>query len=135
MRNQTDKIIREAIERGVQRKAALLREAGGLLSANEVANLLRISGEELLCRKSLLTISLDDNALGWPAFQFESRAMVDAVERVLQAINVEAPWAQLGFFFLRLQELDGRTPIQAIRDGSLDAVVLAAHHYGYHGAS
>jgi len=127
-------VIRDALERGVKRKAALLREAGGPLSAGEVASLLGISLEEVKARP-LLAVLLDNGECVWPAFQFESHAMLSAVEKVRAAVNVEGAWAHLTFLFLHLQELAGRTPVQAIREGSLDAVLLAARHYGDHGAS
>jgi hypothetical protein len=128
-------IIKNAIERGVKRKAAVLREAGGPLSAHDAARLLGTSPEALRAGKSLLAVSVDNGKLVWPAFQFESQAMLDAIEKYLAAVNVDEPWAQLNFLFLRLQELDGRTPVQAIRDGSLDQVILAARHFGEQGAS
>jgi hypothetical protein len=39
-------------------------------------------------------------------------------------MSVDEGWMPLNFLFLHLQELDG----QAIRDGSLDLVALAASH-------
>jgi hypothetical protein len=61
--------------------------------------------------------------------------MLCGVEKVLEAMNVIDPWAKLNFFLLQLQELEGKTPIQAIRKGSVEPVVLAARHFGDHGAS
>lgn len=111
-----------------------MRDAGGLLSADEVADALRISAEDSTAKPSLLSIPIQNGELAWPRFQFESRDMLHGVETVLEAINVNDAWSRL-HFFLPLQELDGRTPVQAIRDGSLDEVVLAAKHFGEHGAS
>jgi hypothetical protein len=128
-------IIRDAIERGAERKSALLFESGGPLSGREVAKLLGISLEELKAKNYLLAVLMDNGEPGWPAFQFESHVMLSAVEKVCAAVNVDSGWARLSFFFLHLQELDGRTPVQAIREGSLCAVVLAASHFGEHGAS
>jgi hypothetical protein len=50
-------------------------------------------------------------------------------------MDVEEPWMQLSFFFLRLDELDGGRPVDTLRDGALKSVVLAASHFGQHGAS
>lgn len=90
-------IIRDAIERGVKRKAALVREAGGPLSAREVATLLGINPEELKAKKSYVAVSMDNGELVWPAFQFESHAMLSAVEKVCAAVNVDGAWAHLSF--------------------------------------
>lgn len=76
-----------------------------------------------------------DTNRGYPAFQFENQAMVAAVAAVLAAIRVDEPWMRLNFFFLHLDELEGRRPIDAIRDGSTEAVIMAARHFGEHGAS
>jgi hypothetical protein len=128
-------VIKNAVERGVKRKAAVLREAGGPLSAHDAARLLGSTPEALRASRSLLAVPMDNGEVVWPAFQFESQAMLEAIEKYLAAVKVDDPWVQLGFLYLRLQELDGRTPVQAIRDGLLDQVILAARHYGEHGAS
>ena len=54
---------------------------------------------------------------------------------IVQAIQVDDPWGRLNFCFLHLGELDGRMPIEAIREGDVEAAIRAARHYGDHGAS
>lgn len=132
---RTSNIIGDAIKRGLKRKAALLRDAGGGLSVSDASKLLGIDSGELESRDSLLSVPMDSGEFVWPAFQFESRAMIQSIGEVLAAISVDDSWMRLNFFFLKLGELDGRTPVQAIRERSLDAVVLAARHFGDHGAS
>lgn len=61
--------------------------------------------------------------------------MIKAVGAVLEVFDATEPWMPLTFFFLRMQELGGKTPVASVRQGLLDAVVLAARHYGQHGAS
>lgn len=132
---RTNDIIGNAIKRGLKRKAALLREAGGGLSVSEASKLLGIDSGELERTHSLLSVPMDSGELVWPAFQFERRAMIHSIGKVLAAIYVDDPWMRLSFFFLKLGELDGQTPVQAIRERSLDVVILAARHFGDHGAS
>lgn len=127
--------IKEALRRGARRKIELLQEAGGLLTARETAQLLGIAPQSLQRRFELIFLRSDSGQEGYPAFQLENETMVNAVARVLAAIGVEAPWAQLSFFFLKMDELEGRRPVDAIRAGDLDAVILAATHFGRHGAS
>jgi hypothetical protein len=107
----------------------------GLLSASQAATKLGIAPQALEAMTSLIAVSTDDDVAGYPAFQFESQTMLDAVRRVSAAIEVDDPWMRLNFYFLRLQELDGNTAVEAIRAGEIDAVVLAASHFGEHGAS
>jgi hypothetical protein len=130
-----DTVIRAAVARGKKRMAGLLREAGGLMPADQAAQRLGVTTQTLDSRRTLVFIRTEDGRSGYPRFQFESERMVHGVGKVLSAIGVEAAWMQLSFFFLRLDELGGRTPVEAIRDGALDSVVRAATHFGRHGAS
>jgi hypothetical protein len=131
----SEDIIQEALNRGAKLKAALLSEAGGPLFVGEVAALLGISEEQVTQRKSLLALPLDGSSTAWPAFQFESQAMMDGVEAIMAAIQVDHLWSQLHFLFLPTKELCGKTAVQVIREGSPAEAVLAARHYGDHGAS
>lgn len=126
-------VIRAARARGRRRKIELLRRAGGLLTVRQAVDLVGI-GDSALIRRRLILVKTR-NLEGFPAFQFESPMMIRSVEAVLAALDTDEPWMQLTFFFLRLQELGGKTPVAAIREGLLDPVLLAATHYGQHGAS
>jgi hypothetical protein len=130
---EADAVIKDAMARGKILQARVLREAGGLVSVSWAAGMLGVTAQELEAKQPLIFISTDGG--GYPRFQFESEMMLDGVVRTLSAIGVEEPWGQLHFFFLHLNELGGRRPVDAIRDGALDAVVLAASHFGRHGAS
>ena len=134
MRKQRE-VIEDAIEHGTKLKAALLSAAGEPLTAESAAALLAISYEDLKTLASFLAVWMSDGQIRWPSFQFESQIMIDAVPRVLATIGVEGSWPQLSFCFLHMQDLGGRTPVQAIREGDLDAVIVAACHFGEHGAS
>lgn len=97
--------------------------------------MLGVAPQSLQPRFELIFLQTDSGQEGYPAFQLESETMINAVARVLAAIGAEAPWAQLYFFFLEMDELEGRRPVDAIRAGDLDAVILAVTHFGRHGAS
>jgi hypothetical protein len=71
----------------------------------------------------------------YPTFQFESEAMQSGVAAILKVIKADDPWARLTFMFLRLEELGGESPVNTIRAGRVKGAVLAARHYGEHGAS
>lgn len=131
----TKQVLEDAIKRGKIRKAQLVQEAGGFLTTADAARVLGIDARHLRENRSLIAVRMDSGDIGYPAFQFENEAMLAGVAAVLAAIGVDEPWMRLSFFFLRLDELERRRPIDAIRDGSIKAVVLAAHHFGEHGAS
>jgi hypothetical protein len=133
-----DSVIEQALMRGAKLKEELIEKAGGLLSSRTAANLLGISPQALHKRMHngpLVAIGLAGGDLGYPAFQFESEAMQTGVAAVLEAIGVDEPWGRLNFLFLRLDELGGATAVDAIRAGKIAKAVLAASHYGEHGAS
>lgn len=133
-----DSVIERALARGAKLKEELIERAGGLLSSRKAANLLGISPQALHKRMNkgrLLAIGLAGGDLGYPAFQFESEAMQTGVAAVLASIGVDEPWGRLNFLFLTLDELGGETAVDAIRAGKTAAAVLAAGHYGEHGAA
>ena len=130
---EVEAVIEAARIRGKARLALLVQEAGGFVTASQAAHLLGITRQQLDAKLPLIFIPGDGG--GYPRFQFESGEMVDGVATVLLAMDVEEPRMQLSFFFLRLDELEGRRPVDALRDGALKSVVLAASHFGRHGAS
>jgi hypothetical protein len=58
-----------------------------------------------------------DSDLRWRGTH--DRWLMDGFEHVLAAVNVIDHWPKLNFFFLNLQELDGKPRVQAIREGVL----------------
>jgi hypothetical protein len=133
-----DFVIDDAHVRGAKLKEDLVEKAGGLLSSKKAAEVLGISPRALhkrLSKGSLVALQMAGGGLGYPAFQFENDLMQAGISAVVKAINVNDPWAILSFLFLRLGELEGRTPVEAIRKGKADAAAQAARHFGKHGAS
>ena len=133
-----DSVIGEALVRGARLKEELVEKAGGLLTSKRAAAAIGISPQALhkrLTKGSLLAVGITGGDLGYPAFQFETEAMQAGVAAVLKAIRIDDPWARFSFFFLTLDELGEETPVHAIKSGNTEAAVLAAGHYGEHGAS
>jgi len=126
-------VIAAAKARGRVRIRQMIEEAGGLLSTAEAAVAAGMT-EKQLQKSSLLAIETEGE-IGWPRFQFESQAMMDGVSRVVGCIGVDSGQMRLAFFLMRLDELGGMRPIDAIRAGNLRAIELAAYHFGRHGAS
>lgn len=136
-RNSDDAIIRQATGRGAGLKADLIDRAGGLLSAQQAADVLGIGTQafhEREKRQALIAV-WHEGALGYPAFQFESGAMCSGVMEILKVIGTDDPWSHLSFMFLKLDELGGEMPIDAIRSGNGASAALAARHFGRHGAA
>lgn len=133
-----DDVILQALARGARIKEELIEKAGGLWRSKDAAAAIGISPQALHKRKEkgdLIAVVLSGGDLGYPAFQFESPAMLEGVATVLEGIGVDEPWARFTFMFLKLDELGGLTPVDAIRSGKVPDAALAARHYGEHGAS
>ena len=56
------------------------------------------------------------------------------LEEVLRSFGVEEPWMQASFFLRQNGRLDDRRPLDALREGDVEAVKRAASAYGEHGA-
>jgi hypothetical protein len=52
-----------------------------------------------------------------------------SLEAVLEQLAGVGPWSRYRFFVQRAPELEGRTPVEALRDGDAEAVVRAAESW------
>jgi len=59
---------------------------------------------------------------------------VAGLKAVREALPTENPWAVLNFLVRRDSRLDGRGPIDLLRDGQVDVVLQAARGMGEQGA-
>jgi hypothetical protein len=75
------------------------------------------------------------NAYTYPAFQFEDGKTLNALKEILKALKSHDPWMQSIFFVNENDRLEGRTPLEVLRQGELDAVIRAAEVYGEQGAA
>lgn len=116
-----------AIDRSREHLKLLLDRAGPVLSGTETARLLGVDKarvDRLRAERRLLAIPLGE---GWayPAFQFQGGAVLPGLEGLLQAHEGKESWAVLDLLLAPDPALDGRAPVQALRDG--DATGLRRH--------
>ena len=111
-----------AIARGVEAREALVRKAGGLLSAAEVARMLGITRQAVDKRRGggkLLAVKVGGD-WRYPAAQFgPSGATPAGLEEVIAS---DSPWGALSFLVSEDTVLEGRTPLQILRDGGIDII-------------
>ena len=127
-----------AILRGKRISANDLEAAGGTYSIDEVRELLNgVSRQAVAQRvsdKALLAVDGPNNRRRYPTFQFnEDGTVLSGLRDVLQAFPSQNPWAALDFLNRPSSSLDGRTPVDVLREGSASLVVSAARRYGEHG--
>jgi hypothetical protein len=126
------------IAKGAEVKQTLIQQAGGLLSASEVANARGLSPQAIYKqRKSRKLLSVPyAGEEKYPAIQFdrEGRPLV-GLSAVLEALNLAGPWGTLDFLLSPDAELDDLSPIEILRDhpDRLDELVRLARTQGEHG--
>jgi len=117
----------------------VLSREGGALTATQVAEVLGISRQAVDKRRKggqLLALTLPKRGLLYPAWQFsESGATLPGFVEVLGALGDHDEWAEARFFLNGNDRLGGRPPLDALREGDLDAVLEAARGFGEHGAA
>lgn len=89
--------LAEAFARGAQAKEALLREAGGAWTADEVARHLHISRQAVNKRRkagTLLAVEAGMNFL-YPRAQFTETGVLPHLPDVLRAIDTDSGWMKL----------------------------------------
>ena len=128
-----DDPLMAARQRGEQGKRDILASQGDILSPPEVANRLAVDLEEVEQRGQdglLLALPLDSGELGFPTWQFTEAGLLPGLEVVFQNMTVRSPWMRAQFFLTGDLRLDGRTPLEMLLRGEVDAVRRAGAAYG-----
>ncbi|MGA3334478.1 MAG: hypothetical protein ABSC62_09990 [Terracidiphilus sp.] len=123
--------------RGIGLRQQMLKTSGGVLTSEQVAELLNISRQAVDKRRAsnqLLALTQGKRGYSYPCFQFDEGRTLKGLEKVLGQLSELDPWMQLNFFTIPSERLGNRTPIDALREGSADDVVSAACGYGEQGA-
>jgi len=94
----------------------------------DVARLLEKSRQAVSADSSLLRLEMRDGEIGYPVFQFDGRRVLPGIRAVIGILGpvVASPWTIASWLTSASSILDGRTPIQALRDGHIEAVTAAA---------
>ena len=136
--------LAEAKLRGVQAQARLLAAEGGPLTGQQVAALLGISRQAVAKRRragTVLAVPTGRRGYAYPAWQFDTGNPggmlpgVDVALRELEGNGVRGPWTRLSWFLTGDVRLRGARPLDALRQGRIDAVRAAAAAYGEQGAA
>jgi hypothetical protein len=123
--------------RGIQAKRRILTDDGGMLSAERAGEILTISRQAVEKRRKagrLIGVSLGRRGFGYPAWQFSERGTLPRLEAVLDALKQHDAWTKLVFFASENVATDGRKPLDVLRSGDVEKVLVAARTYGEQGA-
>jgi hypothetical protein len=124
--------------RGVRAARRLLEAEGGVVSGEELGELLGISRQAIHARRKagkLLALETGRHGLRYPTWQVTARGLLPGLEETLAVLGDTDAWMQARFFLADNPRLDGRRPLDALRDGDVEPVLEAARAHGEHGAA
>jgi len=128
MTNEARDPLAELRARGAVQKRALVEDAGGVLTADEVAARLGMSraAVEQRWRAGQLLAVPGEAGPGYPARQFEAGDVVPGLADVLTWFGRERPWGALAFLLTPDDQLGGLAPLEALkrRDPALTAMTI-----------
>jgi hypothetical protein len=123
--------------RGLQAQQDLIKQAGGLISADDAAGILRLTRQAIDKRRiagKLIAIPQGQRGFGYPVCQFTSRGLLPGLEQLLLALDRNDAWMQLTFLLSPNSNLNNHSPLELLSGGQIDAVTNAASKFGDHGA-
>ena len=126
--------------RGLLAKRQLLEVEGGCMTSEEVSEVLSITRQAVdKRRKQGKLIGLAAGRVYvYPSWQFHNGQTLSGLEKVLQALGVRDPWMQTAWILNGNSRLEGRSPLDVLREGKVDnlnTILDAACLYGEQGAS
>ncbi len=113
-------------------QASRIEQSGGATAAKAaelLGNVTRQAVEKRRERGRLLAVSAGGEHL-YPLFQFENAAVLEGLPDVLTAFRVRNGWTQLSVLISPQSALDGRSVVDALKQGDVDAAVGVAASFG-----
>ena len=113
-----------ALARNVEHRDQLLQRAGGVLSAEAAGKITGITRQAIDKRRRSKAILAVREGSDWkyPACQFQNGEVLPGIAEVVRGLEGQGAWAILDFLLAPDGALDGRSPLEALRQGDLGAV-------------
>lgn len=134
---KSDPLARAFLD-GLDAKARLIEQNGGVFKTEQVAGYLGITPQAVNKRRALrqlVGLTFRKRGYVFPAWQFTDRGTVPGLEQILLAIADHDEWMQNVFFINPNTRLGGRRPLDLLREGEIQEVLDAAREFGQHGAA
>lgn len=125
-----------ARERWPEHRERLLRAEGGVVSAEQAAHLLKTTPaaiEQMRQESAVLGLHSDRDSFVYPIWQFDHGMPLRGLSAVLQSLQGIGPWMHAAFMLTGDDHLCGERPLDVLRRGDVEAVVMAAREYGEQG--
>jgi len=119
--------------KGLQAQQDLLREAGGLMSSEEVASMLRLTRQAVDKRRQagkLIAIPQGQRGFGYPVCQFDLKGSLLGLDKMLACLDGRDGWTQLTFLLSPHSTPDNRSPLHLMRQGLVATVCKCRRRFG-----
>lgn len=126
----------EAIARGAEAKQELLAAAGGGWGSPRVAAHLGITRQAVDKRRRagrLLALQSGRGDWLYPVCQFTDDGVLPGIDRYLAAFPASGGWTRLDVLLAPAEEIGDRSPLEALRQGNVEAAVRVASMFGEQG--
>jgi hypothetical protein len=130
--------LARAFLNGLDARAQLIEQNGGVFKTEQVSDYLGISPQAVNKRRSsfqLLGLTFRRRGHVFPAWQFDQRGTIAGLQEVLLALSEHDEWMQNVFFVSPNTRLGGRRPLDLLRDKKITEVIEAAKDFSQHGAA
>ena len=126
--------------RGLRIQRDALTAEGGTLSASEVAGLLGLTRQAVDLRRAngkLLALDLGVRRNLYPRWQFTAGGVLAGLEETLGVLREDAtpPWSCVRFFLTDNVRLRDERPLDRLRRGDTESVLMAARAFDHQGAA
>jgi hypothetical protein len=120
--------------RGIYARERLKKEEGGHISVDEAARRLKVSRKETLkrYREGLVIGWRDGSQVRFPAWQFANDGLLPGMQRVLEGLRQTCrndDWARMLFFLANRGSLEGRRPLDLVRQGKIAQALTYVNEY------
>lgn len=123
--------------RGVAARERLVHRAGGLLRVSEARERLGVSSTQAVqarrSRGTILAVPAPSGEWMYPACQFTEDGLVRGLDRFLAAFDDVSPWTQLTVLLAGSERFGGRSALELLQAGEVDAARSIAGSYGEQG--
>jgi hypothetical protein len=123
--------------KGLQAQQDLLKRADGVMTSEEVAEMLKLTRQAVDKRRQagkLIAIPQGERGFGYPVCQFNARGPIAGLEQMLLALGTTDAWGQLAFLLSPNSALGNRAPLDLLREGQIAPVTHVATIFGEHGS-
>jgi hypothetical protein len=124
--------------RGVEARQQILTAEGGMWTVDQVARHLHLTRQAVDHRRragKLLALPVGRHGYLYPAWQLAAQGVLRGFEPVLKALDPHDAWGKVVFLMSPHPDLNGKTPLQALRNSEAAAVLEVAEAFGEHGQS